>query len=302
MIRSIAGLGLMALASCGVYAQPSFEVASIKPSAPPSATGARMARRVGCSGGPGSTDPGLLTCTNMNLSNLVTTAYDVYHFQLSGPDWMDTTMFDIAAKIPPGTTKEQLRLMEQRLLVERFKLTVHHENKEMQMYELSVGKNGPKLKESVEAPAPKEGEGSGPVPPPPAPPKFTMGSDGFPVLSPNSNMMIMINGRARRVQTNETMGNFARFLSGQLGRPVTDATGLNGKYDTVLTWASEGNMPARAGTAASSDAAASASTPEAEPLPTIIQAVQALGLKLEQKKGPVDILVIDHAEKQPTEN
>ena len=167
---------------------------------------------------------------------------------------------------------------------------------------LSVGKNGPKLKESVEASAPKEGEGSGPVPPPPAPPKFTMGSDGFPVLSPNSNMMIMMNGRARRVQTNETMGNFARFLSGQLGRPVTDATGLNGKYDTVLTWASEGNMPARAGTAASSDAGASASSPEVEPLPTIIQAVQALGLKLEQKKGPVDILMIDHAEKQPTEN
>jgi len=192
--------------------------------------------------------------------------------------------------------------MEQNLLAERFKLTVHHEKKEMQVYELSIGKNGPKLKESVEVPALKEGDGSAAAPPPPGPPKFTMGSDGFPVIPPNSNLMIMMNGRARRVQTNETMGNLAKFLSGQLRRPVTDATGLNGKYDTVLTWASEGNMPVRAGTAASSDAGASASAPEVEPLPTIVQAVQALGLKLEQKKGQVDILVIDHAEKEPTEN
>jgi uncharacterized protein (TIGR03435 family) len=239
----------------------------------------------------------------MNLPNLVTMAYDIPHYRLTAADWMNDAKFDLVAKIPPGTTKEQLRLMEQNLLAERFKLTVHHETKEMQMYELTVGKGGPKLKESVEEPEPPapKADASGPAPPPPGPPKFTMGADGFPAMTGNG--MIMMNGRARRQQTKETMDHFVQFVSGQLGRPVTDATGLKGKYDFVLTWASEGMaMPGRAGTAASSDAGAGASAPEAEPLPTLMQAVQQLGLKLESKKGPVDILVIDHAEKVPIEN
>jgi uncharacterized protein (TIGR03435 family) len=82
-------------------------------------------------------------------------AYDIPQYQLSAPDWMVDTRFDITAKIPPGTTEEQLRLMEQTLLVERFRLTVHHETKEMQVYELTVGKNGPRLKESVGTETPR---------------------------------------------------------------------------------------------------------------------------------------------------
>ncbi|MGO9255964.1 MAG: TIGR03435 family protein [Bryobacteraceae bacterium] len=84
---------------------------------------------------------------------------------------MVDTRFDITAKIPPGTTKEQFRLMQQNLLAERFKLTVHHEKKESQVYELTVGKNGPKLKESA-----------GPETPLTRPPKWTIGSDGLPVV------------------------------------------------------------------------------------------------------------------------
>jgi uncharacterized protein (TIGR03435 family) len=215
-------------------------------------------------------------------------AYDIAQYQLSAPDWMEATRFDITARIPPGTTEEQLRLMEQTLLVERFRLTVHHETKEMQVYELTVGKNGPRLKESV-----------GTETPPTGPPKLTTGSDGFPVFPQNVSMMVMGPRRARMQEIGETMETFVRFLSGQLSRPVTDSTGLKGKYDILLSWASE-----RSGMAAPPpDGGASVNPPEAaDLLPTLIHAVQALGLKLEQKKGPVDMLVIDHMEKTPTGN
>lgn len=299
-MKYIAGLGWIALA-CGVSygqspagGQPSFEVASVKPSAPP-APGVR--RRLGCTGGPGRGDPGLLTCTNISATNLVTMAYGLAHYQLSYPDWMDTARFDITAKIPPGTTKEGFQLMEQNLLAERFKLTVHHETKEMEKFELIVGKNGPKLKESVEKPAPKEGEAAVSPPPPNGRPKLTMGSDGLPVFPPGANMMVMIDGRARWQQTGETMEEFARFLSAEMGRPVTDSTGLTGKYDMLLSWATEGMRMA----APPADGAAN--PPEAaDPLPTLVQAVQGLGLKLEPKKGPIEILVVDHMEKSPAEN
>jgi uncharacterized protein (TIGR03435 family) len=288
VMKSIAGLGILAFACFAAHGQtqdgqPSFEVASVKPSTPPEA-GAR--RRVGCNGGPGRGDPGLFTCTNMSSANLVTMAYDIPHYQFSGPDWMNDTRFDITAKVPPGTTGEQLRLMQQRLLVERFKLTVHYEKTEMQTYDLTVGKNGPKLKESVGSETPLT-----------EPPKRIMGSDGLPVFPPNVSMMVMMNGRARMQQIGETMERFAGFLAGQLSRPVTDSTGLKGKYDILLTWASDG---AGMAPAAASDVGTPASTPE--PLPTLMQAVQGLGLKLEQKKGAVDMLVIDHMEKTPTEN
>jgi uncharacterized protein (TIGR03435 family) len=100
----------------------------------------------------------------------------------------------------------------------------------------------------------------------------------------------MMSDRASRQQLGENMDGFARFLSSQLGRQVTDVTGITGKYDILLKW----SEPRPRGP--SEDPSPS------EELPTLMQAVQALGLKLEAKKGPVDILVIDHMEKTPTEN
>ena len=92
---------------------------------------------------------------------------------------------------------------------------------------------------------------------------------------------------------------FAGMLAGQLGRPVVDATGLTGKYDFALYWAYGDGSAGRA-SASDSTPLAGAVDPDG---PTIFEAVQSqLGLKLEQKKGPVDIVVVDHAEKIPTEN
>jgi len=120
-----------------------FEVASVKPAAPD-------ARGMRCTGGPGTTDQGSLTCENYSLSYLVMMAYNLRSFQLSAPNWMDTARFDIIAKIPSGAGRRQFDSMQQKLLAGRFNLRVHSEKKDMAVYELTVGKNGPKLTESQE--------------------------------------------------------------------------------------------------------------------------------------------------------
>jgi uncharacterized protein (TIGR03435 family) len=140
---------LAVFAGAGLACGQSFEVASVKPSPPPGPNRG-MARQV--RGGPGSTDPGAITFTGIDLLSLVTMAYGIDAYQLVGPDWLSTTRFDIAAKLPPGTTIEQYRLMLQNLLAERFKLAVHRDKKEGREFELILAKNGAKLKESAAGP------------------------------------------------------------------------------------------------------------------------------------------------------
>src|SRR6202050_2161745 len=152
------GAALLFFTSCAAFAQttaatPSFEVAPIKPAAPPAASmgpggGMKIAIRMGSQGGPGTSDPGQITYSSMPIKSLLVTAYGVKTYQVSGPSWMDTERFDIVAKVPPGATKDDVKLMLQNLLAERFKLTLHREKKELPMYALMVAKNGPKLKES----------------------------------------------------------------------------------------------------------------------------------------------------------
>src|SRR5580658_7705186 len=112
----------------------SFEVASVKPS-PPSPDGAI---RVMVRGGPGTSDPGQITYRGRSLKDLISSAYGVKSFQVSGPGWLDTERYDIAAKIPEGTTKEQFNVMMQNLLAERFKLALRREKKEFPLYELTI--------------------------------------------------------------------------------------------------------------------------------------------------------------------
>ena len=152
MRRATLGVCLIIFTSCAAFGQaaaesPTFEVASVKPAEPPAGMGMM---RVMMRGGPGSADPGQITYSNVSLKNVLTIAYAVKGYQINGPKWLDSERFDIVAKIAKGATKEQFQLMLQNLLAERFKLTLHHETKELPMYALVVGKGGPKLKESVE--------------------------------------------------------------------------------------------------------------------------------------------------------
>jgi uncharacterized protein (TIGR03435 family) len=237
---------------------------------------------MGSHGGPGTADPGLYVCENCDLSGVVSHAYGIYPFQLSAPDWMRDQRFNISAKVPLGATKEQFKLMLQNMLAERFKLAVHFEKKEMQRSELVVAKGGPKLKESAIAPPPKE-DGAEPKPAEKfVEPKEFMAKDGYPAVADEGQAMGY--GRARVVYLRRTMDYLVTYLAAQLYHPVVDATGLTGKYDIALFWDMTGSSDPDAG-------------------PTLEAALQSqLGLKLESKKGPVDIVVVDHAEKVPTEN
>lgn len=295
-------VGLLLAGTAMLAQQPArleFEVASVKPAAPPS--GGRGAF-IGSRGGPGTDDPGRISYTGFPLQALITAAYQIKAYQLSGPAFMNDfeSRFDIVAKIPAGATKDDVRVMLQNLLVDRFKMTLHHETKELPLYELTVGKNGPKMKASVEDPnAPKPGEG--PLPP--------IGKDGFPQLPPGrkNRMMFFGPGGARIMATVSTPSEFAEMLGNQLGSPVVDKTGLTGTYDFTIDFAPERGLgglslpppPPPGG----GDLGGPRAATDPSDVPNLFTAVQEqLGLKLEKKKGPVDTIVIDHLEKTPTEN
>jgi uncharacterized protein (TIGR03435 family) len=284
--------------------QPAFDVASIKPAAPQ--TPGRM--MMGCRGGPGTPDPGRLTCTNANLSMLMTRAYGVQSYQITSPDWFNSEHFDISAKISDGATKEQFNLMLQNLLAERFRVKLHRETKELPIYGLMVAKGGPKMKPSEEIPPAADGtNGEPPADGPPPPPR--PGPDGFPQLPKGRQglMVMMMPGRLRLVGSQQTTSELADRLGDQLDRPVRDETGLKGKYDFTLDFAPEpGQGPMRGMPMMMPGPGGEGRGPapdSQEGGPSLITAVQEqLGLKLESKKGPVEILVIDRAEKVPTEN
>jgi uncharacterized protein (TIGR03435 family) len=240
-------------------------------------------------------DPVRITCTNMNLANLVLIAYGIQRYQLSGLSVTDMDRFDIAVKVPEGATKDQVKLMWQNLLAERFKLAVHREKKEAPVYELLVAKGGPKMRESVEAPPPGSDATPSPQLDPGPPRKLALGKDGFPDL-PSGTSMAMMDGKARWRATKETTAQLASMLAAQLGQPVTDATGLKAKYDFTLSWATESSGGGRGAAIGSQQEGGSplAGMSESEDRPTLFSAVQTqLGLRLEKKKGSIELLVVD---------
>lgn len=237
-------------------------------------------------GGPGTPDSGRFQCENCSLTMLIARAFDLKDYQLSGPDWMESTRFHISAKVDTGATKDQFRLMLEDLLTDRFKLAFHREKKEMPVYELQEVKDGAHLKPSAppvvtaEAAAPPVGPG---IPPP------KLDANGFAVLPPGRGPLTIVlgNGHATMRCIDESMTEFARALSDQIRKPVIDVTGLAGHYDIVLNWIAEGPGYVNDDPGGL----------------TIFGALQKqLGLKLQKGRAPVDILVVDHIEKAPSEN
>jgi uncharacterized protein (TIGR03435 family) len=300
MFRTLtAVVAFCALSLAQTPASATFEVASIKPAAPQ-----EMGRMmVGMRGGPGTPDPTQATFTNVSLTMLVQMAYDVRDFQVTAPAWMDSTRFDIQAKVPAGATRDDFRTMLRNLLAERFKLAAHKETKEANIYALIVGKNGPKLKESPqEAPPATDGAAPGGGNIAVGPPQRD--KNGFPMLRGGRGNMMLLNpnGRLQMVGGHAKMAQLAGNLSGQLGRPVIDMTGLTGEYDYQLEFTREGLAGPR-GLPPPPPGALPAPADNGEAGPSIFTALQEqLGLKLDSRKGPVDLIVVDSAEKTPTEN
>jgi uncharacterized protein (TIGR03435 family) len=310
MFQSTLRFVLLALTAALCWGQ-TFDAASIKPAEMPQPNGRGQIFFGGPTGGPGTKDPGRIHYPIMSLRTLLMNAYDVKAFQVVGPEWLDSQRFDITATMPPDTTMEQFRIMLQNLLAERFQVKLHRETKEMPVYSLVTAKGGPKLKEASAPVAPVEPA----APPQSLPDRPKMGPDGFPLLPSFENgrpglFMMMMPGRARLVGQQSTMQDLAVRLTQQLSKTVTDNTGLTAKFDFILTFSPEGlngpmgplgpPPPPPPGAVGGTDGVF---RPDGEAPPDLFTAVQAqLGLKLEAKKGPVALVVIDHIEKTPTEN
>lgn len=245
--------------------QPAFEAVSVKPSPP---TGDSYS--VGCRGGPGSSDPGLLHCWNYSLANLIVRAFQVTYDQISGPDFLRTAFFEIDAKVPAGTTQNDFRAMLRKLMADRFALAVHYETREMQVFDLVVAKGGPKLKKADPS---ANANAAHPLP------------EGYPKISGPG--MAMSNGRGGKFESKYTLDALARWLRPQLHRPVNNATGLDGEFEILLYWATDELRE----------------TATTDPGPSLEKAVEdQLGLRLVAKRGSSDFLVVDRCEKTPAAN
>jgi uncharacterized protein (TIGR03435 family) len=251
----------------------SFDAASVKPG-PPANSG-----RFTMTGGPDTPDPTFLRYTNIPLKRVLMFAYDVKYWQIAGPDWLNSLRFDISARIPEGAAKEQSLAMLRNLLTERFQMTVHRETKELPIYVLLTDKTGAKLKQTTEAAGDDNTV---------ATITRNEGKDGFPVLAPGSPGVVVEtrNGRARINAFHSDLSKLADFLSTQLGRPVFDQTGITGTFDFVVYYRPENAPP-----------------DDANPYPGLFDALrEQLGLRVDARKGPVEMLIVDHVEKVPTGN
>jgi uncharacterized protein (TIGR03435 family) len=217
-------------------------------------------------------------------------AYDVQAFQVSAPDWASTTRYDIATKIPAGTTKTQVRMMWQTLLRDRLGVAVHQASREFQVYELTVARGGPKIK-ATDLPSTAEpfDFGAGPA-------KF--GGNGALDINGTGSVVTVLptaNGgaTARLAARGFTMPDLAARLGGWIPRPVIDRTGLAGQFDLVLEFTPD---MSRFQLPATGDGAT-------DPGSDVASAVEKqLGLKLTEAKAMLAVIVVDRAEKTPTEN
>jgi len=263
----------MTILLAGLLLSQNFDAASVRPG-PPANTG-----RFTITGGPGTSDPTFLRYANIPLKRVLMAAYEVKYWQIAGPDWLDRLRFDITARLPDGATREQSLAMMRGLLAERFQMTVHRETRELPVYALLQDKSGVKLKPSADAAGDENAIASV---------KQNEGKDGFPVLTPGASGVIVEtrNGRARISGFHAGLAKLADFLSTQLGRPVLDRTGIAGIFDFAVYFRPE-----------------SAAVDEANPEAGIFDALrEQLGLRLEARKGPVEMLVIDRIERVPTGN
>jgi uncharacterized protein (TIGR03435 family) len=264
-----------------------FEAASIRPAAPQPGTFA-----AGPFGGPGSNDPSRIRGINLTLKALLMRAYNLRYEQIAGPQWIESDHYDLVATVGPGATREQVNRMLQNLLTERFKLIFHHETRDLPVYELVQAKRRSKLKESspessLSVGKPRRGDGF-----------LDVGGDRTTGLWSGINP----GGRVRVVGRNQPMLELIRELGNQAGRPIVDGTGLHGKYNFVLEYALVPGAIGPLGMPMPRPPTFSLAPyePETEPPPPLIVALdEQLGLKLNPKKAPLDVLVIDEAQRTP---
>jgi uncharacterized protein (TIGR03435 family) len=251
---------LMAGAGSLLLKGQEFEAASIKPAAP---MGMGMVK-VGMQMMPG----GRISMSGVTVRLLIQQAYAVRDFQIvGGPDWMRSERYDITAKPEDAASQDQVKVMIQSMLRDRFKLAFHRETKELPTYALVVAKGGPKMKAAEVS----EGGGEG-------------GRGG--------GVRMKMMGRGQFEINGAPVSALANQLSQVLARSVIDKTELTGNYDFKLEFTPD-QVPGGSG-GPGGELHSSSDNPGV----SIFTALQdQLGLKLEATRGPVDILVIEKAEK-----
>jgi uncharacterized protein (TIGR03435 family) len=265
-----------------------FEVASIKPS-PPITDNAHIGMRI---------DGAHVYFTSFALKDYIRIAYRVKEYQVEGPDWIASERFNIAAKLPAGATREQVNDMLQNLLVDRFKLTFHRVKKEFPVYALVVAKSGLKLKESD-----LNGMSAS---------DFNKGPDSVAASGSAAGISVDLGRGSSFTFANDKLevkrlpaARFSDLLARFVDRPVVDMTNLTGIYDYDITVTPEDY---RGMLIRSAISAGVVLPPEAQRLAmvdigeSLASGLQALGLKLEARKAPLDVIVVDHAEHAPSEN
>lgn len=325
--------GLMLIPATGfgqTASAPAFEVASVRTSSLDMMKLAAQVRTTGQMPKIGAhVDGARAEYIFMGLKELIAEAYRVRPFQITGPDWLNglgAPRFDIRANLPEGSTKDQAPKMLQALLAERFKLTLHIDQKEHPVLALVVAKGGPKLVESPPDPA-QDFDDSTPLKPGESQMETPQGPVRMTINAKNGSAFVNMGKRgtwtqtmgpngALRIEGNRTtMSAFADMLTqmtqmnGGAGVQVVDMTGLTGHYAVALDIpiADLIKMAKAAGLGGAADEGprSESAIPEASDpggSSSVFDAVKALGLKLERRKAPTEQLVIDHVEKVPTEN
>jgi uncharacterized protein (TIGR03435 family) len=281
--RLIAVFVLLAIVGLGAQTPPTFDVVSIKPA------------KAGTGPAPIVQGPGRYAWTYATLKSLIGLAYQRYAFDgrpvIGGPDWIDTDHFDVVVQADPAKPITDARgfpaplfEMAQAMLANRFKLQVHTETRELPIYLLTTlrrdGKLGPRM-----IPSDFDCEAL----------SRDLAAGKHPELRPDGLLPCAIGAMRGRINAATiNMRALSNVLGGMIGRPVVDRTGLTGAYDVSLEFTPDFqnrfNVDGGPGTAAAADA------------PSIFTAVQEqLGLKLESTRGPVEVIVVDHAE-PPTPN
>jgi uncharacterized protein (TIGR03435 family) len=265
----VIGAAVTALVSAveraGAQGEPAFEVASIRRNVTGNQQGGGLA---------GAQPGGRFIAIGATLRRLVDAAYDAWRVE-GGPDWAATDRFDINARADGERPPAEIARMLRTLLVDRFKLVVHTETREMPVYNLTRARAdglGPKLRQS-DAKCAEDAR------------NFFPGTLGFP--PPCGDFRL---GARSLTARGMSMSALARLLAGRADRFGVDRTGLDGVFDIELEWSSDlGLRQAPPGSAGADEL-----TPDGLSLFTALQ--EQLGLRLEPGRGPVDIIVIDRAE------
>lgn len=310
---------LQSEAQSATAAAPKFEVASIRPAASMSNFGTTRGGNApppppggGCVGR-STVDASRINRQCVSLRALLLEAFAVVPGRLLAPEWTDTQRFDVSAKLPEGTSQEQIPQMLQSLLEDRFSLSFHRQSKEGSVSALVLAKGGLKVKPATSAPpawvaaamAASGTYGSG-----------NIGGIRFRSIvvsgSGGASMSIYQNpamGFVRRSNTGaathyeapgitfEGLADLAVIAGNGLNPAVVDMTGLKGRYEVDLAVSTADLIAFLAG-AATKDAA---SVQDAQ-RSMVQEALKRLGLQLESRKAPVETVVVDHLEKTPTEN